>query len=90
MEFAFAAMMGWCGTRVPGRPPIGPDPDPEPWWRTIALGVIGAVAGVIVVAALGNHFASAGMFGTALLALGGGRVGADIVGGVMNMGANRS
>lgn len=89
MELAFAAMMGWCGTRVPGRPPK-PDPDPEPWWRIIALGVIGAIAGVVVVAALGSHFASAGMFGTALLALGGGRVGADIVGGIMDMGAKRN
>jgi hypothetical protein len=52
MLFAFAAMMGWCGTKWPGwwRWPHPPIPDPEPWWRLIdgLLGVAGGIAAVVV------------------------------------------
>lgn len=48
MSLLFAAMIGWCGTRWPGwwwRLPRPPIPDPEPWWRDVLGGVIGAVGG---------------------------------------------
>ena len=50
MLFAFAAMMGWCGTKWPGwwRWPRPPHPDPEPLWRLVD-GILGAVGGVIAV-----------------------------------------
>ncbi|WP_264941680.1 hypothetical protein [Sphingomonas caeni] len=44
MMYAFAAMMGMCGTKWPGwwRGPKKPQPDPW-WWIEI---VIGAAAGI--------------------------------------------
>jgi len=52
MALAFAAMMGWCGTRWPGwflwwilhHKPNPPDP-PEPW-RDLLGSLIGAVGGI--------------------------------------------
>jgi hypothetical protein len=49
MEMAFAAMMGWCGTKWPGwwRGPRPPQPDP--WWWIVSLaGAIGGVGAMIV------------------------------------------
>lgn len=87
MEFVFAALMGWCGTRWwrwpwPGP---GPGPDPDPWYRGLRDGLIGAVIGAVTYAALGAHFTSAGMIGIALLGFSGGKVGADILGGAIDM-----
>ena len=51
MEMAFAAMMGWCGTKWPGwwRGPRPPQPDP--WWWIVSL------AGVLVAGNLQrSHF----------------------------------
>ena len=54
MEYALAAMLGWCGTKWPGWwiGPRPPGPDPEPWWRLID-GVIGAIGGVVAWIAFG-------------------------------------
>lgn len=30
---ALADFVGWCGTPWPHRSPVGPDPDPHPWWE---------------------------------------------------------
>jgi hypothetical protein len=92
MDFVFAALVGWCGTRWPRWPfpwPPGPDPDPrgphpDPW-RVLRDGVIGAIAGAVVYGVLGNHFTSAGMVGIAILSFAAGRVAADIVGGAIDM-----
>ena len=86
MDMIFAAMIGWCGTRWWRWPfPPHPDPDPEPWWRSLLIGAIGAVTGILTVAALGPSFPNSGMYGTALLAFAGGKVGSDILGGLLNM-----
>ncbi|HST35281.1 MAG TPA: hypothetical protein VLK25_01440 [Allosphingosinicella sp.] len=47
MLMAFAAMMGWCGTKWPGwwRGPRPPQPDP--WWWIV--GLAGAAGGVLAV-----------------------------------------
>ena len=46
MGYAFAAMLGWCGTIWPGwRPGPHPHPDPDPWWWIIRF--IGAVGGIV-------------------------------------------
>ena len=49
MLFAYAALLGWCGTKWPGwwRWPRPPHPDPEPWWRLVD-GLIGAAGGIAV------------------------------------------
>jgi hypothetical protein len=80
MNMAFAAMMGWCGTMWPGwflwwlihhggRPPI---PDPEPWWRNLVRGVIGAIGGIGAVTIIGPDFQDPGLVGTGVLAFFGG------------------
>jgi uncharacterized membrane protein YdjX (TVP38/TMEM64 family) len=47
--------------------------------------LIGAVVGVIAYSVLGNHFASAGLPGLALVSFAGGKFGADLLGGVIDM-----
>ena len=49
MEYAFAAMMGWCGTKWPGwwRGPRPPQPDP--WWWIVSLaGAVGGIGAMVV------------------------------------------
>lgn len=77
---AFAAMMGWCGTMWPGwliwyilhHHGNPPPPDPEPWWRFILRGVIGAIGGVIAVKIIGPDYQDAGLIGTAVISFFGG------------------
>ena len=49
MMLAFAAMMGWCGTKWPGwwRGGPRPGPWPEPWWIPV-LGAIGGIGAWVV------------------------------------------
>ena len=47
--------------------------------------IVGALAGIVVVYALGPHFASAGMLGTVTLAFFGGSFGAKLVGGIRSL-----
>ena len=74
MSLALAAMMGWCGTKWPGwwRFPPKPDPDPEPWWRDILGGLIGAVGGIGAAVIIGPDFQGMGLLETAVLGFGGG------------------
>jgi hypothetical protein len=91
MGLAFAAMMGWCGTRWPGwilwwilhHKPNPPDP-PEPW-RELLISVLGAVGGVIAVRIIGPDYPDAGLMGTALIAFFGGTFLGTAAGTVMNM-----
>ncbi len=48
--FVFSMLAGWCGTPWPGwwRGPK-PKPDPEPWWRSVIISVIGGLVGGFVV-----------------------------------------
>lgn len=88
MSLAFAAMMGWCGTKWPGwRPGPKPDPDPEPWWRDILTGLIGAVGGVGAVTVFGPQLGDAGLIGTSIAGFFGGVFLGSAVQGVM--GASR-
>ena len=78
MSLAFAAMMGWCGTRWPGwilwwirhHNPNPPDP-PEPW-RDLLGSLIGAVGGAGAVVIFGPMLNDAGLVGTAMTAFFGG------------------
>jgi hypothetical protein len=73
----------WPG---PPDPDPRPGPDPGPYiLNGLRDGLIGAVAGVIAYSVLGNHFASAGVIGLALVSFAGGKVGADLIGGVIDM-----
>jgi len=87
MSLAFAAMMGWCGTKWPGwRPGPKPDPDPEPWWRDVLSGVIGAVGGIGAVTIIGPEYADAGLIGTGVLGFFGGVFLGSLGGAIMGMG----
>jgi len=75
MSMLFAAMIGWCGTRWPGwwwRWPHPPIPDPEPWWRDIFGGIIGAVGGAGAVVIFAPMLAEATLMETAATAFFGG------------------
>lgn len=63
MGYAFAAMMGTCGTLWPGwwR---HPDPDPDPWWWIVRI--VGAIGGIVAA----RYFAPmAGMDGVVAMGL---------------------
>lgn len=85
MEYAFLAMIGWCGTKWPGwwRGPRPPQPDP--WWWIV--GIAGAVGGVIAATVFTPVIGNAGFFGGVVTALAGGIfVGSivDAIGGMTN------
>ncbi len=91
MSLLFAAMMGWCGTRWPGwfwhnrpRPPV---PDPEPWWRDVVGGIIGAIGGVGAVVVFAPVLNGASLAETAATAFFGGVFLGSLANGVM--GASR-
>ncbi len=89
MEYAFAAMMGWCGTKWPGwRPGPKPDPDPEPWWSLVD-GVIGAVGGIVAWVVFGPMLDGGGLLTTGLVTFMGGVFLSSLAGGV-GLGAKRS
>lgn len=81
MGAAMWALMGWCGTKYPGWWRHPNPPDPEPWWRVIIEGAIGAGAAVVVGNTLGGGLADAGLAGVALAGFATGAVAKDIVGG---------
>jgi hypothetical protein len=83
MSNIFFAMMGWCGTKWPGWwwPGPKPGPDPEPWWRTGLIGIVGGVLGAVVTGfALG---ADASLAFSTLGALAGGNILNQVAGGLM-------
>lgn len=86
MEYAFVAMVGWCGTPWPGwwRGPRKPQPDPW-WWFGHILGAIGGVAATIV---FKDVIGQAGFVATTLTAFFGGAFLASIGGALI--GASRS
>ena len=88
MSLAMAAMMGWCGTKWPGwwRGPRPPGPDPEPWWREIVRGIIGAVGGVAAVNIIGPDFQESTLMGVAVLGFFGGVFLGSLADAVMGMG----
>jgi len=89
MEFGFAAMMGWCGTKWPGwRPGPKPDPDPEPWWNLVD-GVIGAIGGVVAWVVFGPMFPESGMLGMSVISFAGGVFLSSLASGV-GLGAKRA
>jgi hypothetical protein len=80
MEFAFAAMMGWCGTKWPGwwRGPRPPQPDP--WWWIVSLA--GAVGGIGASVVFREMTHDAGFFAGAATAFAGGILLGSIVAGL--------
>lgn len=88
MMFAFAAMMGWCGTKWPGwwRWPRPPHPDPEPWWR-LADGLLGAVGGIAATVVFEPLLRDQGLMLTGVAAFFGGLTVATAVESVMGMSA---
>ena len=98
MSAAFAAMIGWCGTMWPGwflwwllhhggRPPI---PDPEPWWRNIARGLIGAMGGIGAVTVFAPMLGDASLAETAGVAFFGGVFLGSLADSVMAAGRGQS
>lgn len=90
MEMAFAAMMGWCGTKWPGwwRGPRPPGPDPEPWWSLVD-GVIGAIGGVVAWVVFGPLFPESGLLGISVISFAGGVFLGSLASGV-GLGAKRA
>lgn len=89
MEYAFAAMMGWCGTKWPGwRPGPKPDPDPEPWWSLVD-GVIGAIGGIVAWVVFGPMLGDGGLLTTGLVTFMGGVFLSSLASGV-GLGAKRA
>lgn len=89
MLFAFAAMIGWCGTKWPGwwgpNGPFGPKtPQPDPW--RIFGGVIGAIGGVGAIILFKDLIGDAGLVTTGAVAFFGGSFAADVVSGLTGMG----
>ena len=85
MTWLFAALIGWCGTKYPGWWRNPPPPDPEPWWRNIMVGLVGAGGGVLAINLIGAGMPDAGIIGVALASFAGGAVGAEVLGGVLNV-----
>ena len=89
MEMAFAAMMGWCGTKWPGwwRVPH-PHPDPEPWWD-LAYGVLGAIGGIAAHSVLQPVLVDGGFVANAATSFFGGTFVATAVSSLMALGGKR-
>lgn len=88
MSLAFAAMMGWCGTKWPGWwrwPHPKPDPDPEPWWRDLLGGLIGAAGGIGAVTVFGPEITDAGLMGSAMTGFFGGVFLGSVARGALGM-----
>lgn len=90
MEYAFAFMMGWCGTKWPGwwrwpRPPI---PDPEPWWH-LADGIIGGIGGIAALVLFGPMLDGEGLFTTAAVCFAGGLFAGTVIQSVMGLSEKR-
>ena len=86
MEYAFWAMMGWCGTKWPGwRPGPRPGPDPEPWWN-IVDGLIGAVGGIAAMTVFEPMVGEAGLLASGMVAFFGGTFAGSAVDSLMGMG----
>jgi len=91
MLFAFAAMIGWCGTKWPGwwwgpNGPYGPKkPQPDPW--RIFGGIIGAIGGVGSIIVFKELIGDAGLVTTGAVAFFGGAFAADVVSSVTGLGA---
>jgi hypothetical protein len=89
MLFAYAALIGWCGTKWPGwwwgpKGPYGPKkPQPDPW--RIFGGIIGALGGVGAVIVLRPVIADAGLLATGVTAFFGGTFLGDVVGAVTGL-----
>jgi len=85
MELAFAAMMGWCGTKWPGwwRGPRPPQPDPW-WWIVSVAGAIGGVGAAVVFRPV---VGDAGFFAVAGTAFAGGILVGSIVDGLGGLSA---
>lgn len=94
MDFAvlaLAAISGYCGTGWPIRFPIPPGGGPVPpdgdWPPNCPVcgPIVGAVAGVVTVFALGPQFGDTGVFQTVALGFLGGSFLAHLIGGVRFM-----
>ena len=87
MMMAFAAMMGWCGTKWPGwwRGPRPPQPDP--WWWIVSLA--GAAGGVIAVMVFKDVIRDGGYMAMAATAFFGGVTLGSIVDGLGGMSAKQ-
>ena len=89
MDWILAAIVGWCGTGWPirfhGGSGSGVEPGDWPPNCPMCGRIIGALAGIVTVYALGAHFANAGMLGTVALAFFGGSFGCQVIGGIRGM-----
>ena len=79
MGGAMWALMGWCGTKYPGWWRNPPPPDPEPWWRVVLDGVLGAGVAIAVGNALGESIAGFGLAGIVVAGFAAGAVTKDIL-----------
>lgn len=84
MMYVFWALVGWCGT-PPGKGPIIPDPDPEPWWMSRIAGLVGGILGGILVQRMLNSTdtGAVSIIATSIGAFAVGRVLGDIVSNVV-------
>jgi len=80
IQLVYWSLVGWCGTVPRPRFPNPPSPDPWPWWKNAGLGIIGGIAGGLLVGyGLGLNETIATSFG----ALAAGRITSEIGGSVM-------
>jgi len=89
MDWILAAIVGWCGTgwpiRIRGGGGGGVEPGDWPPNCWVCGPLVGAIAGVVIVYALGGYYAEAGMLGTVALAFFGGSFASTLLGGVRSM-----
>jgi hypothetical protein len=94
MEYALAAIIGWCGTgwpiRFPGGGGGGWDPsDPWPDNCPVCGMIIGAIAGVVIWAVIGPEIAGEGLAEILVLSFFGGSFGSSLVRGITGLGKTR-
>jgi len=90
-HYIFAFIVGWCGSEWPIRFPIprggGGGVEPGDWPPNCPMcgQVIGGIAAVVLVAALGSSIESTGLFGLVTMSFFAGKFGSSFLGGMRKL-----